>query len=76
MRRRFFRALVLPCGKAPERGRLFSERKFGFAAAEEVVGFEEEGSQAARAEFAAAEGGGALGKCDTILLLEKTCNIQ
>lgn len=57
-------------------GGCFRSGNSGLAAAEEVVGFEEEGSQAARAEFAAAEGGGALGKCDTILLLEKTCNIQ
>ena len=71
MRRRFFREWGLPRGKEPERGRLFSKRKFGFAAAEEVGAFEEDGSQAARAE-----GGGALGKCDTFLLLEKTCNIQ
>ena len=62
MRRRFFRELGLPRGKEPERGRLFSERKFGFAAAEEVGAFEEDGSQAARAEFGVRGGRGRFGE--------------
>ena len=52
----------MPRGKEPERGRPFSERKFGFAAAEEVGAFEEDGSQAARAEFGVRGGRGRFGE--------------
>lgn len=65
----------LPRGKEPERGRPFSERKFGFAAAEEV-GLLKKMVRKPRVEFGVRGGRGRFGEMRYNSVIKKTCNIQ